>query len=131
MKTVLFKTKDTDNEFIIEQAPNKKEILNCLDNHIENLAYDWFNGEDYAFYILYKDGSEDCIIGSDYDGHKVKKTNIESMVYSNASTNIVYGNYSINEYGVVQPSFQINVHENIEVAYNKENRVNKNIEQAV
>ncbi len=103
MVRINYKIKDIDAIIIVEKA-TRKEILALLDEYVDNLKYDWFDGSDDAFYILYKDGSEDCLTSVNYDGHKIKRTNIVSMVNSNASTYIVYGDYSINEYGVVSPS---------------------------
>lgn len=84
---------------------SRKEVLSWLDNYIDNIIYDWFDGTEDCFQILYKDGSTDYIY-EDYDGHKVKRQNIASIVYNNPETSIVYGNFEINEYGVVTPAFE-------------------------
>lgn len=55
-------------------------------------------------WILYKDGTEDHV-DVYYDGHKIKRKNIASIVYANENTYIVYGNFEINEYGIVTTSF--------------------------
>ena len=70
---------------------------------MENLQYDWFSTDD-TVQILYNDGNTDYI-NSDYDGHKIRRQNIESIVYSNDSSYIVFGEIEINEYGVVYPAF--------------------------
>ena len=105
MKTRTFLVKDIDCEMIIEET-TRKEVLDWMDDYIENSVYDWFDGSDNAFLILYKDGTTD-FINEEYDGHKVRKTNIASIVYDNCCTSIVFGNYEINEYGVVTPSFEM------------------------
>lgn len=106
-----FLIKDIDCTMIIEEE-SRKELLSWMDEYLENNKYDWFDGSDQAFHILYKDGSYD-LINEEYDGHKVKKTNIESIVYNNPCTSMVYGNYEINEYGVVTTSKEKKIHENI------------------
>lgn len=104
--------KDIDCTIIVEKE-NKKEILSWMDEYLENMKYEWFDGSEQMFHILYKDGSYDCI-NEDYDGHKVKRTNIASIVYDNPCTSMVYGNYEINEYGVVTTSlYETVINENI------------------
>ena len=113
-ETRTFRIRDIDCESIVEVARTQKEVLSWLDEYIENLAYDWFEASDDTFEILYKDGTEDYI-NEEYDGHKIRRNNIASMVYNNACTAIVYGGFKINEYGVVTASKGIEVaEENIE-----------------
>lgn len=102
MKTFLIK--DLDCNIIIEES-SRKELLDFMTDYIDNLNYDWFDGSDNTFYILYKDGTTD-FIDEEYDGHKIKKINIASILYDNACTSMVFGNYFINEDGVVYPSFE-------------------------
>lgn len=103
--------KDIDCIALVEFLP-RKEMLGFIDEHIENIEYG-FDMEDFAFSILYKDGTEDSVVGNDYDGHKIKRQNIESIIIDNPETTMIFGNYSINEYGVVTPSFEIDIDENI------------------
>lgn len=98
-----FLIQDIDCETLVE-VTSRKEVLSWLDEYLENLPNEWFNASDDAFAILYKDGSYDYI-NEDYDNHKIKRQNIVSIVYTNACTDIVYGNFEINEYGVVTPAF--------------------------
>ena len=100
-----FLIKDIDCEMIVEEV-SRKEVLGWMNEYIENLVYDWFDGSDQAFLILYKDGTTDYI-SEDYDGHKIRRTNIASIVYDNPCTSMVFGNYAINEYGVVTTSFEM------------------------
>ena len=88
---------------IVEIFSRSKDIFDWLDDYIENLRYEWFESSDESFSILYKDGTQDYI-DENYDGHKIKKQNIQSMVYNNPCTSIVYGAFEINEYGVVTTS---------------------------
>ena len=111
MKTKTFLIKDLDCEMIVEET-TRKEILDYMNEYIENLSYDWFDGSDDFFSILYKDGSSDCV-NEEYDGHKVKKTNIQAIVYDNPCTSMTFGHYSINEYGVVSPDFETMIDSNI------------------
>lgn len=104
MKVRTFLIKDIETAVIVE-VTSRKEILAWMNELLENTEYDWFQSDD-AFMILYKDGTEDYISQESYDGHKVKKQNIASIVYSNDCTNMVYGNFEINEYGVVTTAFE-------------------------
>ena len=114
IKTRHFRIIDIDCESIVEIVKTQKEALSWMDEYIENLEYDWFDASDDSFEILYKDGTQDYI-GEDYDGHKIRRNNIASIVYNNACTAIVYGGFSINEYGVVTASGGIEIaNENIE-----------------
>lgn len=99
-----FLVKDIDTEILVE-VMSRKEVLDWLNEYIENLPYDWFDGSDSCCHILYKDGSYDYI-NEEYDGHKIKKQNIASIVYDNPCTSIVYGNFEVNEYGVVTTAFE-------------------------
>lgn len=102
-KDRIFHIIDIDCDIIVEGTTKKKDIFDMMDDYIENFQYDWFNPCDDSFSILYKDGSFDCI-DECYDGHKVKKQGIISIVHSNPETYFVYGNFEINEYGVVTVS---------------------------
>lgn len=91
-----FHIADIDCVITIEIAKAQKEVFEWLDGCLDF--------SDDCFEILYKDGSID-IIDSDYDGHRVRRNNIASMVYSNPCTYIVYGNFEMNEFGCVSASF--------------------------
>ena len=102
---------DLDIDIVVEET-TRKEIFSWLDEYLENFQYSWFNPSDDVFHILYSDGSSDSI-DQNYDGHHVRKQNIISMVYDNASTSIVFGPYEINYYGVVTPAFETDIDPNI------------------
>lgn len=102
-----YKIIDIDCELTIENV-SRKEIFGWLDEFIDNYEYDWCDLSDDSYEILYNDGTRDYI-NEDYDGHKIKRIDIASIVYNNAETAIVYGNYEINEYGVVSASFEKSV----------------------
>lgn len=87
----------------VEIMTTIKDVFDYIEQYIYNLQYDWFDATDESFQILYKDGTEDSI-DNFYDGHKISKRNIKSIVYNNPCTYIVYGSYTINEYGVVDCS---------------------------
>ena len=98
-----FMIQDINCISIVEIVSKTKDIFDWLDNYIENLRYEWFESSDESFSILYKDGTQDYI-DENYDGHKIKKQNIQSMIYNNPCTSMVYGTFEINEYGVVTTS---------------------------
>ena len=83
----------------------RKELLELLDNTINN-RYDtleFMEDEGACFHIMYKDGSED-VIDMFYNGHKIKKIHIASMVYSDSTETLVYGNFEVSEFGAVSAS---------------------------
>ena len=94
MKSRHFLITDIDEKMIVEET-TRKDILGYIDEHLENIEYG-NDMSDYAFRILYKDGSTDEVSGNDYDGHKIKRINILSIVVDNPCTSITYGNYRIN-----------------------------------
>jgi hypothetical protein len=112
VKTKIYLIKDIDCEIIVEET-TRKELLSYLDEYIENLE-SGFDMSDFAFHILYNTGDTVSIVDNDYDGQPIRRQNILSMVYDNPSTSITYGAYAINAYGVVTPSVNMEIDENIE-----------------
>lgn len=111
VKTYLIK--DLDCELVVEET-TRKEILSYIDEYVENLELG-NDMSDYAFHILYSDGSSISIVDNDYiDTYKVKRQNIISAVFDNPCTSMVFGPYAINAYGVVTPSVNMEIDENIE-----------------
>lgn len=106
VKERVFRIEDLDCYIAIEIVNRQKDIFDYIDDYIENLSYDWFDGSDDSFQIVYKDGTEEYIDEA-YDGHKIRRNNISSMVYNNACTAVVYGGFEINEYGVVSASDRV------------------------
>ena len=102
----VFRIEDLDCYIAIEIVNRQKDIFDYIDDYIENLSYDWFDGSDDSFQIVYKDGTEEYI-DEEYDGHKIRRNNILSMVYNNACDSVVYGGFEINEYGVVSASDRV------------------------
>lgn len=111
-KTKYFLIKDLDAEIEVIET-TRKELLDYLDQYIDNLKYDWFDGSDESFGILYSDGTEDSV-DVNYDGHHVRRTGIVSVVYDNPANSMCYGPYCINQYGVVSTSNKIQIDRNIE-----------------
>lgn len=111
-KTRTFLIKDLDAEIEVVET-TRKELLDYLDQYIDNLQYDWFDGSDESFGILYSDNSEDSIC-EDYDGHHIRRTGIVSIVYDNPANSMCYGPYAINEYGVVNTDVKMSLDPNIE-----------------
>ena len=83
----------------------RKELLWLLDNILNNRydTFEFMEDEGACFHIMYKDGSED-VIDMFYDGHKIKKINIASIVYTDATENLVYGDFEVSECGSVGAS---------------------------
>ena len=80
------------NEKMLVVETTRKDILGYIDEHLENIEYR-YDMCDYSFRILYKDGSIDNVSGNDYDGHKIKRINILSVVVDNPCNSVTYGNY--------------------------------------
>lgn len=79
----------------------QKEILNVLDEMLENAEiFGEQVFENDHFSILYNDGSTYDRTDSIEDG-TYKKKNIKAIVYTNCNDTWVYGQYEVNEYGVV------------------------------
>ena len=108
MKRRYFYLKDLGCTTKIEEI-SRKEMLAWLDYYVqcvlENNYYktNMYDTEDDSFEILYKDGKTDYI-DNEYDGHKIKRINIVSIVNCNAESSVTYGNFSINNSGVVHAS---------------------------
>ena len=83
----------------------RKELLGLLDNIINNRydTFEFMEDEGACFHIIYKDGTDD-IVNMFYDGHKIKRINIASIVYTDATENLVYGNFEVSECGSVSAS---------------------------
>lgn len=111
LKLRRFLISDINTEMFIQET-TRKDILGYIDEHIENIAYGC-DMSDHAIHILYKDGSVDVVAGNDYDGHKIKRINIISAVVDDACISSTYGNYEINQYGVVTPAEEMKIDENI------------------
>lgn len=107
-----FKIIDLDCDIIVEHF-TRKYMLGCIEDYIENLQLGYAD-IDTSYTIEYADGTYD-FVNEEYDGHKIKKQNIVSIVEDNACTSAVFGNYSINECGVVSTSREMDINtENIE-----------------
>lgn len=94
----------------VVEFDTRKSLLDYLECFIENLKQG-FKPEEY-YDILYSDGTEDRI-DQEYDGHKIRRQHIVSMVYNNEMTSCVYGNFEINECGSVYPSIQTIISEKL------------------
>ena len=103
----LFRIDDIDCTVLVERA-SRKELLRDLGWFIDNVVNDDcdMDGENYE--ILYDDGTVDYI-DQEYDGHKIRKQHIISIVNSNPCTYIVFGNFEMNEYGVVYASAEMEI----------------------
>ena len=111
MKRRKFLITDINEQMVVEEI-TRKDALSYIDEHLENIGYN-NDMSDYAFRILYKNGNIDYVAGNDYDGHKITRINIESIVIDTPCDSMVYGNYEINQYGVVTPSSEMKIDNNI------------------
>ena len=101
-----FWIEDVECEIIIEVMSRQKDILDIMFDMIESMQdVNCYGMKDDCFEIIYKDGTID-IIDEFYDGHKIRRNNIISICNNNSATAMVYGNFSINEYGVTSASVE-------------------------
>lgn len=110
MKNRYFYIPDIDAVETVE-IDSRKNLLSIVDEAIESIN----NGmwEDAGVIsILYKDGSFEYI-DEEYDGHKIRKINIVSIVWANPETYCVYGGFEVNEWGVVTASATEAIHQDI------------------
>ena len=107
-----FLIKDLNCIITVEKA-TRKEMLYIIDNYIENIENGLADDEE-VFTILYKDGTTKRI-DIEFDEKNYKKINIASIVFDNPCTYMVYGNFEIDNEGVINPAFEEEVAtENIE-----------------
>ena len=107
MKKKEYPIKDFDMCAVVWESRTQKEILEVLDELLENEKL-WLEGnsnlsnpfEDEASHILYKDGSTYDKLDGIKEG-VYKKKNIKAIVYDNPCDTWVYGEYEVNECGVV------------------------------
>lgn len=95
-----------DGAVVVVEMNTRKEMLTYLDDSIGTID------DSNIFEIQYADGSTDYI-DSQYDGHKIKRTGIVSMVNANPETYAVYGGFEINEHGVVSTAAEIIISESV------------------
>lgn len=114
VKRKIYLIEDLNCEIIVEET-TRKEILSYLDEYIENIeaGYDM---SDFAFHVLYTDGTAVSIVDNDdTDAYQLRRQNIVSMVYDNPNTSMTFGPYAINGSGVVTPSYEMYIDDNIEL----------------
>ena len=105
-------------ECILVEKATRKALLRHMDDYIEVITSEVNPDPGCAntlyvdsYVILYEDGSEECISAVDYNGHPVRHQHIISIVYENPSTCMVYGNFRVNEDGIVYPSVEEEIDE--------------------
>lgn len=101
-KKVDYTINDLDLSITVVECKTQREILEELDELLEmdELHPEYSVFEDMAFHILYNDGSTYDRLEGIEDG-TYKKRNIKAIVYDNPQDTWVYGEYDVNEYGVV------------------------------
>lgn len=87
-----------ENIEVIETT--RVNVLDYIDQIVEGIENN-YDCSDMFGTILYKDGTYDFINESDYDGHKIKRINIQSAMYDDGYAAYVFGKYEVNEYGSV------------------------------
>lgn len=90
MKTIVTKSGQ-----YFEIWESRKEALKDVTENIEWLDETGYWDSDSTLYIGYKDGTCFCVDDFGNCEGKFKKTGITSIIYSNACTTTVYGEYEI------------------------------------
>lgn len=102
-------------EFIVEELTRKEFIEIALET-IDGIE-EW-GDEDSSVYVLYKDGREFmCSCGSETVG-KFMRSNIQCGVIVNSATQQVFGQYLVDENGLVQPEIDTPIRVDIEIGTN-------------
>ena len=103
MITKEYNIKDEDEfKATVVETKRQKDILDILDECLENAKqYGWdYIFEDMSFYIEYKDGKT-YEAGSCWEDGVYKKKNIKRIIHENPMDTMVYGDYEVNEFGIV------------------------------
>ena len=106
-----FYSKEIDATLTVSYE-SRKTLLEMIDEMVKMMN----SSEGYRdcqYGILYKDGSAD-IIDEEFDGHKIRRTNIKSIVYTDGSGVMVYGHFEVNDALSVTASDEDVVDESIE-----------------
>ena len=97
-----YSIKDDEETSVVFETKRQKDILSILDEmlEIEKLFPNSNIFEDDFFYIEYTDGTN--FVKSEFieDGIYRKK-GIQKIVYTNSADTWAYGQYQVNEYGIV------------------------------
>ena len=99
-----YSIKDDEETSVVFETKRQKDILSILDEmlEIEKLFPNSNIFEDDFFYIEYTDGTS--FVKSEFieDGiYRYRKKGIQKIVYTNSADTWVYGQYQVNEYGIV------------------------------
>lgn len=102
MTKKLYDIKDFDEKSIVYETKRQKDILDILDEMLENATtFGWaYTFEDDHFFIEYKDGTS-YEAGECGEYGTYKKKGISRIIYVNANDTQVFGDYEVNEYGIV------------------------------
>ena len=101
MKKKEYFIEDIEMYTTVCECKTQKEILDVLDELLENAElFGEYVFEDEGFHILYNDGTTYDRLEGIEDGI-YKKKNIKAIIYDNCNDTWTYGNYEVNEYGVV------------------------------
>lgn len=97
-----YEIKDFDEKSIVYETKRQKDILDVLDEMLENAElFGWsYIFENDSFYIEYTDGKT-YEANEHTDCGTYKKKGIKRIIYSNANDTQVFGEYEVNEYGIV------------------------------
>lgn len=103
MKKIEYEIKDMPGlTSTVWEVKRQKDILDILDEMLENAElFGWsYVFEDESFYIEYNDGTT-YEAGESTEEGIYKKKGIKRIIYNNANDTQVYGEYDVNEYGIV------------------------------
>lgn len=89
------------DEYVITiYQTTRKDLLDQMDEFIENLGYG-YDMSDFSYSILYDNGDNVFLAENWYEGEKIRRTHIVSIVETNGEEDEVYGPFELTDDGNV------------------------------
>lgn len=100
------------DEYIITiYQTTRKDLLGYVDEFIENLEYG-HDMSDFSYQILYSTGDEVYLAQDWYEGEKIRRTHIVSIVGTNPEEDMVFGSFELSDEGRVYIASQEKISDN-------------------
>ena len=100
------------DEYIITiYQTTRKDLLGYVDEFIENLEYG-YDMSDLSYSILYDNGDSVFLSEDWYEGEKIRRTHIVSIVGTNPGEDAVFGPFELGDEGQVYIASQEKISDN-------------------
>ena len=100
------------DEYIITiYQTTRKDLLGYIDEFIENLEYG-YDMSDFSYSILYDNGDNVFLSEDWYEGEKLRRTHIVSIVGTNPEEDVVFGSFELSDEGQVYVDSQEKISDN-------------------